>query len=87
MQTQHIKIYTTTTCQFCIRAKALLDSKKCSYEEILIDNNPELKKQMTALSGRTSVPQIWINNQHIGGCDELYELDETDQLDPLLKSQ
>ncbi len=79
-----IKIYTTRFCPFCIRAKHLLESKGSSYDEIAIDGNSELRRQMMSESGRHTVPQIWINNKHVGGCDELYALERSGQLDGLL---
>ena len=79
-----IEIYTKATCPFCHRAKALLDSKYAKYTEIPIDNHPELREKMIARSGRTTVPQIFINDQHIGGCDDLLLLNAQGKLDPLL---
>ena len=80
-----IEIYTTTTCPYCVRAKKLLDSKGFSYSEIDVSGDAELRKSMTEkASGRTSVPQIFIDGVHIGGCDDLYALDKSGKLDPLL---
>jgi glutaredoxin 3 len=79
-----VVIYTTTFCPYCIRAKRLLDSKQVSYREIKVDNDPALRSEMTRLSGRHTVPQIWIGERHIGGCDELYALERSAGLDPLL---
>jgi glutaredoxin 3 len=77
-------MYATWSCPYCHRAKALLDSKKVPYQEIRVDVHPELRKEMIALSGRHTVPQIFINGQPIGGCDELHALDATGQLNQLL---
>lgn len=77
-------MYSTWSCPFCHRAKALLDSKKVQYQEIRVDENPELREEMIALSGRRTVPQIFINGQSIGGSDELYALEATGQLNQLL---
>lgn len=80
-------IYTKETCPYCVRAKQLLDHKKVSYEEIRIDLHPELRDVMIERSGgRRTVPQIFINDESIGGCDDLYALDQAGQLDPLLKA-
>lgn len=79
-----ITIYTTRSCPFCHRAKYLLDKKKAVYEEIDVGSSPELRQEMVQRSGRNTVPQIFINSLHIGGCDELYEMDIESKLDPLL---
>lgn len=79
-----IIIYSSNYCPFCIRAKHLLDSKGLSYREIGVDGQPAVRAEMTRLAGRTSVPQIWINGTHVGGCDELLALDRTGKLDTLL---
>ncbi|TXR54141.1 glutaredoxin 3 [Reinekea thalattae] len=85
MSTQpHIKIYSSAWCPFCIRAKQLLDSKGVQYEELVVDSKPALRKEMTELCGRTSVPQIWIGETHVGGCDDLYALEQGKKLDALL---
>lgn len=76
-------IYTTQFCPFCIRAKHLLNSKNVAFKEIKVDNNPQLRAEMTQKSGRRTVPQIWIGKQHIGGCDDLYALEKTNKLDIL----
>ncbi len=77
-------LYTTQFCPFCVRAKQLLDSKQVAYREIAVDSEPELRLEMMQLSGRRTVPQIWIGEQHIGGCDELYQLERQGELDALL---
>ncbi|MFZ2289628.1 MAG: glutaredoxin 3 [Halopseudomonas yangmingensis] len=79
-----IIIYSSNYCPFCSRAKHLLDSKGLSYREIGVDGQPAVRAEMTRLAGRTSVPQIWINGTHVGGCDELLALDRTGKLDTLL---
>ena len=86
MKVQPVKIYTTQFCPFCVRAKMLLDSKSVVYEEVKVDAAPDLRREMMQLSGRNTVPQIWIGEQHIGGCDELYALESAKQLDNLLAS-
>ena len=79
-------IYTKVYCPYCVRAKALLTQKGVEFEEFKIDEQPELRPQMIALAGgRTTVPQIFINGQHVGGCDDLHALDAQGQLDKLLQ--
>jgi len=79
-----VQIYTTRFCPFCIRAKQLLDKKNVPYSEISVDGRPELRSEMNSRSGRHTVPQIWIGDQHIGGNDELWALDRNGKLDGLL---
>ncbi|GAB4195357.1 MAG: glutaredoxin 3 [Coleofasciculaceae cyanobacterium] len=80
-----VEIYTWQTCPFCIRAKMLLWWKGVDYTEYKIDGDEAARSQMAErANGRRTVPQIFINNQHIGGCDDLYALDSKGQLDPLL---
>jgi len=76
----NVVIYTTAWCPFCIRAKALLDRKGVAYEEIPVDGNPTLRAEMASKAGRTSVPQIWIGDKHVGGCDELHALERAGRL-------
>ncbi|WP_448565184.1 glutaredoxin 3 [Thalassotalea ganghwensis] len=82
-----VEIYTKVTCGYCVRAKALLDHKGVTYREIKIDGNNELREQMIARSGGYTVPQIFINQQPIGGCDELYALHAQNKLDDLLSQE
>ncbi|EKN3362860.1 glutaredoxin 3 [Yersinia ruckeri] len=79
-----IEIYTKATCPFCVRAKALLNSKEAAFQEIAIDGDMVKREEMIARSGRTTVPQVFIDGQHIGGCDDLHALDARGGLDPLL---
>ncbi|WP_114194793.1 glutaredoxin 3 [Edaphovirga cremea] len=79
-----IEMYTKATCPFCHKAKALLKSKGATFTEIAIDSHPEKREEMIARSGRTTVPQIFIDDQHIGGCDDLHALDARNGLDSLL---
>jgi glutaredoxin 3 len=80
-----IEIYTWSTCPFCNRAKALLDAKDLDYTEYKIDGDEEAREQMRKRAdGRKTMPQIFINNTGIGGCDELHELEESGQLDKML---
>lgn len=81
----NIVIYTTATCPYCRRAKALLDKKKAPYTEISVDSDPHKRAEMIERAGgRSTVPQIFFDDRHIGGCDELYELSYEGQLDALL---
>ena len=80
-----VVIYTTRFCPYCIRAKSLLDDKKVSYREIAVDNKPQLRQEMIKKSGRRTVPQIWVGDRHVGGCDELMALERSSKLDALLK--
>ncbi|MGK7874255.1 MAG: glutaredoxin 3 [Xenococcaceae cyanobacterium] len=81
----NVEIYTWQTCPFCIRAKLLLGWKGVKFTEYKIDGDEEARNQMAKrANGRRTVPQIFINKEHIGGCNELYSLDRKAQLDPLL---
>jgi glutaredoxin 3 len=79
-----IEIYTTPWCGYCARAKALLDSKGAEYNEMDVMEDDAKRTEMRSRSRRTSVPQIFINGQHIGGSDELAALERAGKLDPLL---
>ncbi len=81
---QNIVIYATATCPSCIGAKKLLDRKKLKYDEIAVDKDPAKLAEMIKLSGRRSVPQIFINDKPIGGFDDLSALDRSGKLDSLL---
>lgn len=80
-----VEIYTKPTCPYCIRAKSLLREKGMDLEEITIDFAGEKKQEMIQRAGgRMTVPQIFIDGQHIGGCDDLFELERAGKLDELL---
>ena len=80
-----ITIFTTFMCPYCHAAKQLLSRKGAAFEEIDVSYNPGLRDEMTRQAGgRTSVPQIWIGETHVGGCDDLHELDAQGKLDPML---
>jgi glutaredoxin 3 len=80
-----VTIYTTRTCPYCRRAKALLAKKGVAFEEIDVTYDDALREDMTLRAGgRTSVPQIWIGELHVGGCDDLYDLEYDRKLDALL---
>ncbi|WAL60126.1 glutaredoxin 3 [Thermocoleostomius sinensis] len=82
----NVEIYTWSACPFCIRAKALLDKKGVDYTEYCIDGDEGARAKMAQrANGRRSLPQIFINDAHIGGCDDLYALNAKGQLDSLLQ--
>jgi glutaredoxin 3 len=81
-----VMVYLTGWCPYCTRAKQLLERKGVDFEEIDVDARPEARKEMTARSGRSSVPQIFIGATHVGGCDDLHELEASGRLDTLLKT-
>lgn len=81
-----VKIYTTQICPYCHRAKALLRDKGVAYEEVDVMATPGARDTMIDRAGRTSVPQIFVGDTHVGGCDELYALESKGALDPLLAS-
>jgi len=82
---QAVKMYTTAVCPYCIRAKQLLKARGVeAIEEIRIDQNPAERDQMMAITGRRTVPQIFIGSTHVGGCDDLMALDAQGGLLPLL---
>ena len=80
-----IEIYTKTFCPYCWRAKALLDDKGVPYREISVDFGGEHREMMIQrANGRTTVPQIFIREHHVGGCDDLFDLDRDGRLDDLI---
>ncbi|MFD2643953.1 glutaredoxin 3 [Pseudomonas japonica] len=79
-------VYSSDYCPYCIRAKQLLASKDVAFEEIKVDGKPQVRADMAQKAGRTSVPQIWIGNTHVGGCDDLYALERAGKLDALLNA-
>jgi glutaredoxin 3 len=80
-----VTIYTSSYCPYCISAKRLLDKKGVEYEEIPVDGRSAVRAEMISKAGgRYTVPQIWIGDRHVGGCDDLYELEDTGRLDSLL---
>jgi glutaredoxin 3 len=84
MSAPHIEMFTTSWCPYCERARLLLRAKGVGFEEISIEAEPARREEMIRRSGRRSVPQIFINGQHIGGCDDLHALDAAGGLEPLL---
>jgi glutaredoxin 3 len=82
--TAKVILYTTQFCPYCIQAKALLEKKAVAYTDIPVDGNPELRQEMMHRSGRRTVPQIWIDQYHVGGFDDLWALEREGRLDDLL---
>jgi glutaredoxin 3 len=82
-----VEIYTTATCPYCLAAKRLLTQKGVDFREIPVDGNRAARAAMTErASGRRTVPQIFVDGKHIGGCDDLHALDREGGLDPLLQA-
>ena len=82
-----VKMYTTAVCPYCIRAKQILNAKGVAHiEEVRIDTDPTARAHMTEITGRRTVPQIFIGDTHVGGCDDLVALDAKGGLMPLLQS-
>ena len=80
-----VTIYTTPYCPFCVRAKRLLTQKKVAYEEIDVSVDDDARERLAARTGQQTVPQIYIGEKHVGGSDELYELESKGELDALLQ--
>ena len=85
MTVPEVIMYLTQWCPYCASAKALLESKNVRFEEVDVVAHPERRKEMILRSGRYTVPQIFIGERHIGGCDDLHELEAAGDLDPLLR--
>jgi glutaredoxin 3 len=84
---QAVKMYTTAVCPYCVQAKRILKSKGVEHiEEVRVDSNPEERMKMMELTGRRTVPQIFIGQTHVGGCDDLVALDGQGGLMPLLNT-
>ena len=84
---QAVKMYTTAVCPYCVRAKQLLKARGvASIEEIRIETDPAQRQQMMDLTGRRTVPQIFVGSTHVGGCDDLMALDSQGGLMPLLQA-
>ncbi len=85
MSTPTIRMYSTAVCPYCVRAEQLLIRKGVgSIDKIRIDLDPQQRDVMMSLTGRRTVPQIFIGDYHVGGCDDLYELDRSGKLDGML---
>lgn len=81
-----VEIFTSLMCPYCSSAKSLLKNKGVDFDEIDVTFSPRKRRDMAQRAGRTSVPQIWIGGEHVGGCDELQALDASGKLDPMLNS-
>ena len=84
MSTPAVVMYTTSWCPYCERARKLLAGKNVAVEEVDVESAPEKRAEMRNRSGRSSVPQIFIGDQHVGGSDDLHALEEAGKLDALL---
>ena len=82
----NVIIYTTASCSYCVAAKKLLENKNIPYSEIRIDADPSQRDEMIKRTNRYTVPQIFINDTHVGGYDDLYALSLSDQLEKLLNN-
>jgi len=83
-----IRIYATSTCPYCIRAEQLLlDKGVVGLDKVRVDLDPSRREEMMKLSGRRTVPQIFIGDYHVGGCDDLFALERAGKLDPLLRGE
>lgn len=84
--TARVLMYATAACPFCQSAERLLVAKGVQIDKVRVDLEPERRAEMQKKSGRRTVPQIWIGERHVGGCDDLYALEREGKLDPLLKA-
>ena len=84
--TARVLMYATAACPFCQSAERLLREKGAAIEKIRVDLEPARRAEMRRKSGRHTVPQIWIGERHIGGCDDLYALERAGKLDSLLEA-
>lgn len=80
-----VRVYSTLFCPYCVMAKRLLDDKGVRYQEIRVDKDPDLREEMTRITGRRTVPQIFVGQTHVGGFDDLLALDRAGKLDSLLQ--
>ncbi len=85
MSQPDVVVYVAGWCPYCQRARGLLSKKGLQFREIDIDDDPRLREEMIARSGRRTVPQIFIGERHVGGCDDLFALDERGELDRLIQ--
>ena len=82
----HVVLFGTRFCPFCVAARRLMTNKGIDFQDISVDNDPELRSRLIAKSGRNTVPQIWFGTQHIGGFDELRDLERQGTFDSTLQS-
>jgi glutaredoxin 3 len=80
-----VTVYLSDWCPYCQRARDLLAQKNVDFSEINVEDNPKLRQEMIARSNRRTVPQIFIGDKHVGGCDDLFELDRSGELDRLIQ--
>jgi glutaredoxin 3 len=80
-----VTVYTSDWCPYCQRAKSLLTQKKVVFNEINVEDDEKVREEMIARSNRNTVPQIFIGDKHVGGCDDLFELDRSGELDRLIQ--
>jgi glutaredoxin 3 len=80
-----VTVYTSGWCPYCQRAKNLLTEKKVVFSEINVEDDEKIREEMIARSNRNTVPQIFIGDKHVGGCDDLFELDRRGELDRLIQ--
>ncbi len=80
-----VTVYVSDWCPYCERAKGLLSQKNVAFSEINVEDEPKFREEMMARSKRRTVPQIFIGDRHIGGCDDLFELDRSGELDRLIQ--
>jgi glutaredoxin 3 len=80
-----VTVYVSDWCPYCERAKGLLSQKNVAFSEINVEDEPRFREEMMARSKRRTVPQIFIGDRHIGGCDDLFELDRSGELDRLIQ--
>ena len=80
-----VTLYVSDWCPYCMRAKGLLAQKNIAFNEINVEEQPKLREEMIARSSRRTVPQIFIDDKHVGGCDDLFELDRSGKLDRLIQ--
>jgi glutaredoxin 3 len=80
-----VTVYTSGWCPYCQRAKGLLTQKKVVFNEINVEDDVKVREEMIARSNRNTVPQIFIGDKHVGGCDDLFELDRSGELDRLIQ--
>lgn len=82
---QAVRVYSTLFCPYCVMAKRLLETKGVRFQEIRVDESPGLRDEMTRITGRRTVPQIFVGETHVGGFDDLSALERAGKLDPLLQ--
>ena len=80
-----VTLYTSDWCPYCQRAKSLLTQKKVIFNEINVEDDVKVREEMIARSNRNTVPQVFIGDKHVGGCDDLFELDRSGELDRLIQ--